>query len=414
MSNNKKYESYSDITDNLINYNKFFKSTENISEKQIKYNKIIEKINKILKDNYNPYKRIIIEYIINKILNKNKINNSELNVIKEIIIKISEIKSKDLNIYSTILLIIDNIKLFKLNDEQKKIIIALIEKNNNILINDYLEKYGEEKININKKINNFSSSKLNKNPLSNPLSNTLSSTLSSTFPSTLSSTSSRSYLTNNSLNYTNPYLIQDSNNFYNFYSVSNYFQENNPLKQNIVKLKTEILNLLEKEKLQNSNNLSQITEESLKSSNENKKKYNNLIRRIDKILDKRPNINSQNEHKKNNVNYSNSNSISTINTMNSKIYENYTEIKKKASLSFLKILNEKLNQIKQYIQSTKIHPTNENSKKNLQFSNIYNSNVNPFHQENPYRKNLKKNQSNQSNKIIVNSGIVNSGIVNSI
>ena len=148
MNNIKKYESYSDITDNLINYDKFFKSSENISEKKNKYYEISKKINKILKDDYNLYKRIIIEYIINKILNKNKINGEELKLITQIIEKISEINLKDLNIYSTIKLIIDNIKLYKLNDKQKKIIINLIKGTDNNLIYDYLNKYGEEKIYI--------------------------------------------------------------------------------------------------------------------------------------------------------------------------------------------------------------------------------------------------------------------------
>ena len=143
MNNIKKYESYSDITDNLINYDKFFKSSENISEKKNKYYEISKKINKILKDDYNLYKRIIIEYIINKILNKNKINGEELKLITQIIEKISEINLKDLNIYSTIKLIIDNIKLYKLNDKQKKIIINLIKGTDNNLIEDYLNKYSE-------------------------------------------------------------------------------------------------------------------------------------------------------------------------------------------------------------------------------------------------------------------------------
>jgi hypothetical protein len=141
-----------DITDNLIKYNNFFKSSEEMSIKKEQYNQISIKID-FLFNNYNSYKIFLIEFIINKILNKNKINNKELSIIIKIINKISEINSKDLNIYSIIKLIINNIELYKLNEKQKETIIEFIKGNKNNLIQDYLRKYSElKKIPTNNKL----------------------------------------------------------------------------------------------------------------------------------------------------------------------------------------------------------------------------------------------------------------------
>lgn len=135
---NKNIKKFSNAANNIIEHNKFFKSSENKTERN--YNFIKSRIN-ILLDDLNVYKIIIVQNIINKILNKDKINDFEMNLLRFILEKILSKNPKNLLIYGTIKLVIDNMNLYKLNDNQKKEIMNIINGSNNNLIKNYLKKY---------------------------------------------------------------------------------------------------------------------------------------------------------------------------------------------------------------------------------------------------------------------------------
>jgi len=122
MSNNKKY-----TLTKIIEINKLF---ENIgSNENNKNSKVKNIINEVFENDLNIYKKKVLNTIINNILYKKNIDDSEKNIILYIIDKIND-KKNDIIIYYDILInIIDTIYLRKLMSNEKNEIINYIYTN---------------------------------------------------------------------------------------------------------------------------------------------------------------------------------------------------------------------------------------------------------------------------------------------